>query len=264
LGRAKEMLRAGKRFLVRTTRGGGLRRYAVAGDLAGATLLLPAGWDAWYAEGAYEPEVAAVLKRLVRPGDVCLDVGAHFGYFTVLLAALCAPDGRVYAFEASPDNARILRANVRVNRLRGRVAVEQAAVGRSEGVVQLHAPPSAGSTQWTTDAEFAYRTGGSPPQAPLSVRSLRLGRFLAELDRADLIKMDIEGAEAAVLPTLDAQLERLRPTIVLEFHREVGWPAIRALLSAGYSLEALDGSPLPRPRSAADVPYQLVATPPHQ
>lgn len=269
MGAVGRVARTAKRLLIRLTgRGGqrgqtsGLSRHAGAGDMAGAVLLLPAGWEDWYADGTYEPGIAGALKRLVRPGDVCIDAGAHFGYFTLMLARLSSPGGRVYAFEANPDNAQVVRANVRANRLRRRVTVEQAAVASTEGTIELYAPPTAGSTEWTTDAGFAYRTGGSPPSPPLVVPSVQLDRFLAALDRADVIKMDIEGAEGAVLPTLEPQLRRLRPAIVLEFHREVGWPAIGALLAAGYSLESLDGSPLPRPQSADDVPYQLVALPP--
>lgn len=240
-----------------------LRRHVASGQLTGTVLRLPAGWATdQYVQGEYEPELAAALGRLVRPGDVCVDAGAHYGYFTLLLARLSAPDGKVYAFEANPENARVVRANVRANRLGGRVVVEQAAVSDRDGAIELYATPSGGSTEWTTDPGFAYRTGGSPPRPPLSVPSVRLDRFLASLDRVDLIKMDVEGAEGAVLPLLDAELERLRPVIVLEFHREVGWSAIGALLRAGYTLESLAGSPLQRPESAEDVPYQLVARPP--
>jgi hypothetical protein len=73
--------------------------------------------------------------------------------------------------------------------------------------------------------------------------------------------MDIEGAEAVVIPAISGFLERRRPALVLEFHREVGWPAIPALLASGYEFEELDGAKLSRPRSPDDVPYQLVARP---
>jgi hypothetical protein len=93
-------------------------------------------------------------------------------------------------------------------------------------------------------------------------RAVRLDDYLADVPHVDVIKMDIEGAEAEVIPAISGFLQRLRPVVVLEFHREVGWPAIEGLLASSYELESLDGTPLPRPREPEDVPYQLVGRPP--
>jgi hypothetical protein len=58
-----------------------------------------------------------------------------------------------------------------------------------------------------------------------------------------------------------------RPAIVLEYHGELGWPAIGTLRDAGYAFELSDGTPLATPESSGDVPYHVVArpaSPPHQ
>jgi len=224
-------------------------------------LLLPSGWEAGYTKGRYEPEVAAALSRMVKPGYTCVDAGAHYGYFTLLLARLCGPQGHVYSFEPQAENARILRENVRANNLQSRVTVEQAAVAARSGQVDLHAA-SLGSEEWTLIESFAHRAArprvSRPPER---TRAVRLDEYLTSAPRVDVIKMDIEGAEAEVIPTISGFLERRRPALVLEFHREVGWPAIEALLASGYGLETLDGAPFPLPRDADDIPYQLVAHP---
>jgi FkbM family methyltransferase len=223
-------------------------------------LVLPRGWEAHYARGDYEPEMMAALSRLVRPGHTCVDAGAHYGYFTLLLAKLTGSEGRVYAFEANADNARIVRENVRANKLLARVTVEEAAVAGMDGEVELHAVSSGSSAEWTLSEPFAHRPARpGRNRTVVRVRAVRLDRHVP---RANVIKMDIEGAEAEVVPTMSAFLERQRPTLVLEFHREVGWPAIEALLASGYRLETLDGSPLPPPSGPDEVPYQLVARPP--
>ena len=222
-------------------------------------LLLPVGWEAHYA-GGYEPELAAALSRLVKPGDVCVDAGAHYGYFTLLLAKLCGPEGHVYSFEAQPDNARVLRENVRANELLPRVTVERAAVAARAGVIELHAASSGGSAEWSLDESFAHRADG--PEASRRaerVRAVRLDEYLDTARRVDVVKMDIEGAEAEVVPAISGFLEQHGTTLLLEFHREAGWPAIPALLSCDYELENLDGTALPTPRSADEVPYQLIA-----
>jgi FkbM family methyltransferase len=261
--RVNSILGDAKALIAKIAPGSRLHQRVAAGALEGMLFVLPSGWEAHYTRGEYEPEVTAALSRLVSPGDTCVDAGAHYGYFTLVLARLSGPEGRVFSFEAQADNARILRENVRANDLGSRVTVEQAAVAPAQGTVELHAVASGSSAEWTLSEDFAHRParpGGS--ERAESVTAVRLDSYLAKEPRVDLIKMDIEGAEAEVVPSLSEFLERRRPTILLEFHREVGWPAIEGLLSSGYVLEDLDGSPLPALRTPDEVPYQLVARPP--
>jgi FkbM family methyltransferase len=211
--------------------------------------------------GDYEPAFAQALLKLARPGAVAVDAGAHHGYFTVLLAKAVGPDGAVVAFEADPDNAAVVRRNVALNDLQN-VTVEQAALAdREVQDAPLFAARSGGSMEWTLSQSFAEREGDkSGRPAPGHARLVSLPGYFADRP-VSLIKMDIEGAEALALPAARDWLQRTRPHIVLEFHREVGWPAIEALREAGYQMEALDGTPLEWPSDAATVPYQLVAVP---
>jgi protein-L-isoaspartate O-methyltransferase len=57
---------------------------------------------------AYEPFETQWIEYFVRPGDVVLDVGAHIGYYTLLLSRLVGDQGRVYAFEPDPSNFALL------------------------------------------------------------------------------------------------------------------------------------------------------------
>jgi FkbM family methyltransferase len=262
VARGRWIIQAAKSRVSRLFPRAGLRETVASGPLEGMVMLLPGGWEAGYTQGGYEADMTRTLSRLVEPGDTCVDAGAHYGYFTLLLAKLCGAEGRVYSFEAEADNARILRENVRANELQSRVTVERAALAARSGEVELHTSASAGTTEWTLIESFALRenrpaTGRPAERTP----AVRLDDYLEEVPGVDLIKMDIEGAEAEVVPAISRFLERRHPALVLEFHREVGWPAIAALLECGYGLEDLDGSPLPTPRSADDVPYQLVARP---
>lgn len=216
------------------------------------------------AEQPYEPDVTGALERLVRPGNVCLDLGAHVGYFTLLLARLSGPNGQVVAFEASGENARIVRRNIRLNGLQSRVSVEEAIVtDRSADQVELFAGRSRGSMEWTADPDFAVREDpdAGRPEAAMRVRGVALDDHFPPGSRLDVVKMDIEGAEAQAVPGMARLLREARPRIVLEFHRDVAWPAIPALREAGYAFTSLEGHPLPEFGGADDVPYQLVAVP---
>jgi FkbM family methyltransferase len=232
------------------------------GPLAGMWTMAPFSY--LDSADAYEPEVTEAVSRLVAPGMVCADLGAHIGYFTLLMAKLSGLGGRVVTFEASPENARIVRWNVRLNRLGGRVTVEQAAVmGRTAEMVPIFAGRAGGSMEWTTDVEFATREEPEANErAPaLEVRGIALDDYFPAGSRLDVMKIDIEGAEAHAIDGMQRVLRQARPRIVLEFHRDVGWPAIPALASAGYSFTSLAGEPLGPLTRVEDVPYQLVAEP---
>jgi FkbM family methyltransferase len=232
------------------------------GPLAGLRVALPEAY--LDPEAVYEPAVTAAITRLARPGAVCADLGAHMGYFTLLMAKLTGPDGRVLSFEASAENAHIVRRNVRLNKLRGRVTVEEAAVmGHTSDDVPVFAGRSGGSMEWTTDAGFAAREDEHQPEhvPAMRIRGVALDDYLPPGGALDLVKMDIEGAEAQAIPGMRRLLREAGPTIVLEFHREVGWPAIPALTDAGYTFSSLDGEPLEPLERPEDVPYQLVAAP---
>jgi hypothetical protein len=87
--------------------------------------------DYQYAARQCERDVCSTIVRLVRPGSVCLDLGAHIGYMTLLMAKLVGEQGRVFAFEAMPENASLLRNNVELKRYHKRVIVENQAVSDS-------------------------------------------------------------------------------------------------------------------------------------
>lgn len=237
--------------------------YVATGRLDGMRIMLPAGWDDVYIGHSYEADVGSALERLVRIGSTCVDAGAHFGYFTLLLAKLVGPKGRVIAFEVERDNAELVRRNVRLNGLNRRVKVERLAVSDSSGPVKLFAGRAGGSTEWTIDAEFATREDAEPGarQSAAIAHSVSLDEYFGREEIVALVKMDIEGAEAKAVPGMKRLLGETRPVIVLEFHREVGWPGIETLIDCGYVFETLDGVPFDTPRSAAEVPYHLVARP---
>lgn len=237
--------------------------HAATGRLAGMRIMLPVGWDDVYVGHSYEDDVTSALERLVHAGSTCVDAGAHFGYFTLLLARLVGPKGRVVAFEVEHENAELVRRNIRLNGLDPWVTVERLAVSDSSGPVELFAARSGGSSEWTIDAEFAAREDAEPGtrRAAAIVRSVSLDEYFGRQETVDLIKMDIEGAEAKALPGMKRLLAEARPVIVLEFHREVGWPAIETLIACGYGFETLAGVRFESPKSVEEVPYHFVARP---
>jgi FkbM family methyltransferase len=151
---------------------------------------------------------------------------------------------------------------VRLNKLESRVLVEHLAVADAPAELELYPARAGGSTEWTLDAAFASREDPVPTERlGVPVRAVALDDYFPAGARLDLIKMDVEGAEAKAIPGMRRLMRDARPIILLEFHREVGWPAIEELQARGYVFEGLDGRTIKPPETAAEVPYQFVAHP---
>jgi FkbM family methyltransferase len=179
--------------------------------------------------GSYEPEQTRLFAETIRPGDTVLDVGAHVGYYTVLSAVLAGPTGTVWSFEPNPRNAAFLRRHVEINGLR-QARVEQAAVSDAEGTARFDFGTGSG-------------TGHLADAGAIEVRTLRLDDFCAAHAIVPrVVKIDVEGAEAAVLEGFAATMDAARPIIFLSTH---GRPAhercVAWLRERGYELAPIDG-----------------------
>lgn len=161
-----------------------------------------------YLLGTYEPAVCETLMRLVRPGWTVADLGAHIGYFTLLLAKLVGRQGRVVAFEPNPANFHALQENVRANGYEN-VVLELKAVSNSCGLVSMYMRAS--SSEGSLVGEFGE---------PVPVQGITLDSYWRHLGNPalHLIKMDIEGAEDLAVEGMAEILERHRPIIIVEIH----------------------------------------------
>lgn len=113
--------------------------------------------------GQYEPATTAVVMKVVTSGDVVVDVGAHWGYFTLLAASLCGTRGRVFAFEPHPRNLALLSKNVAANGLTN-VVVVQKAVSNRAGTAELLQSPS--TTGHSIDSVLSQQLQGAPGAGP--------------------------------------------------------------------------------------------------
>jgi len=160
----------------------------------GCRIVFPAHYNAIldYADGIYQPErsVTELVLKILKPGNVAVDVGAHVGYYTLLFRRLVGPYGRVYAFEPSPEFFNVLVKNLIVNSFTDVVAV-QAAVADCCGNKGFYHVLGGGSSLYK-------RMDGANM---ISVRVTTLDTFFSQLNwpKIDLVKMDIEGAEYAAL-----------------------------------------------------------------
>jgi len=168
----------------------------------------------------------AMLRSLVRPGDVVYDVGANLGlYARYLVSTLHA--GRVVSFEPVADNRALLAANLRLGGIEDRVTVMPMALGDEDGEAEFQVDDmqSASGTlsKVTGGAACVGRQnlGLGPLTARVPVR--RLDTLMAERDRnglplPDVIKIDVEGAEGLLLRGAADLLREHRPRLLVELH----------------------------------------------
>lgn len=208
--------------------------WELPGILQGHRMSFGSQPDMQYLAPSYEPRVCGAIQRLVKPGFVCADVGAHIGYMTLLMAKLTESTGKVYSFEALPDNAARLRRNADLNDYEQRVVVENKAVcDRTGDQIAFHIGPSS----------FQSSLVFYPDNESISVASTKLDDYFAGFEQLDFMKMDIEGAEIQGVDGMKWILSKLRPTVLIEVHTAEA-EAIEPLLDAQYDLYDLDLQPI--------------------
>ena len=195
-----------------------------AGPARGAKLILPsnAAITERIVEGEYEQQVLAFVTALVKQNEVCFDIGGHYGYYTMSLASL-APHGQVHTFEPVATLAkRIQQAADRSGF--GHVTVHQAAVAGEVGEMDLSYDESG---QGDDSMAYLDAYGGVDTEAAhehyrsfsrTKVRSVTLDSLANQLPAPSFIKIDAEGAEAAILGGGLDLVRRFRPRLLIEIH----------------------------------------------
>jgi FkbM family methyltransferase len=164
-----------------------------------------------YATGRNELPVQRAVAAHLRPGHVFYDIGSNIGFFALIAARCVGPTGRVYAFEPVPANVACITGNARRNRF-GNVAVLPAAVGAAAGTGTLLLSPHPGG------ATLSAADGQATPCGTVDVRVVAIDDLVAAgaIRPPDVIKLDVEGAESAVLHGARATLERHTPILIGE------------------------------------------------
>lgn len=165
-------------------------------------------------EGSWEPWVERVLIPAIKPGMRFVDVGAHFGYFTLLGAEMVGATGHVYSFEANPPIFQKLVKSIAVNGFNERVSLFNVAVHDASSPMEILFRHDASGGGWTDIAK-----GTRPGMTEVfPVQGEPLDILLADVPHIDVIKIDVEGAEPKVLAGAKNLIARSRNlTIILEF-----------------------------------------------
>lgn len=203
------------------------------GDLFEADLSSFLEWQLW-AFGSYEEHFAELFRYLVSPDDRCVDVGANVGVHTVRLAKLVGSRGEVIALEPDEELAHRAHRNIMLNQLSNAHVINAAASDQVGGKVQLYRPDARDTNRARASLlRHSYLTGGVTTVPVVTIDDVCPGPVA-------LIKIDVEGYEAAVVRGAATKIDRYSPAVIFEYAPELlddasqspfGWLADR-----GYEL----------------------------
>jgi FkbM family methyltransferase len=192
-------------------------------------------------DGFWEPWVTLAVARHLRPGMWCVDVGANYGYYTLLMAAACGPEGRVVACEPNPIlTETYLPQNLALNGFYHGVEICPKVISNLDDRTVdfvLHDGDFATSSleRWA----YAHRS------QTIKVPAITLDRLCADWPRLDLVKIDAEGAEALVWEGMQKSLRRFpHAAVVMELHLQRDPPQtvdfLHEIERAGYLLRSIN------------------------
>lgn len=196
------------------------------GPLAGKKWLLASRSNFFW--GTYEPEQTQAFQKTIRPGDVVFDVGAHYGYYTLLSSELAGPKGKIFAFEPSPGNIPRLKKHLAINHCEN-VQVIELALSDYEGTARF-------------DNHAGSGVGHLSPDGQIEVQITSLDAISTRLPSPNVLKIDCEGAEVEVLKGGERTIRSAKPAIFLSTHGdELKKNCFSLLESWGYTPTCLHG-----------------------
>jgi FkbM family methyltransferase len=179
--------------------------------------------------GIYEYEKQRLFVDSIRPGQTVFDIGANVGFYTLLASHLVGPSGRVVSFEPLPRNLGYLHRHLAANRIQN-VTVFEGAVSNYTGTAHF-------------DAGVVPEMAHLATSGGIEVKVFKLDDLLAAglVPGPDLLKIDVEGAEADVIRGAEKLIRDHRPKILLATHNDTVHEECWGLLEErGYGVRLLD------------------------
>lgn len=194
-------------------------------------------------DGVWEMWITEAMSRRLKPGMTCVDLGANFGWYSVLMADLIGPTGRLIAADANERMVALWRKSMDVNRFDDRTEIRCAAITDRIGEATFNALDKhmgSASLKDIGDAATQSRDTATPTTVPtLTLDALTAGRPV------DILKIDCEGAEPAIVRAGPKTLQSPALQIFLEYAPDFYAPGeaaemVGTLIAAGFSFFMID------------------------
>lgn len=169
----------------------------------------------------FAPDEIALLKKILKPGMVFVDIGANIGYFSLIASKLIGETGKVFSFEPDPDNFFLLEKNIKANNYKNIIAVKKAVADKiGKAKLYLDKENLCGHSLVSKEGNKFVET-----------ETITLDEFFRNNKKIDVIKIDVEGFEPVALEGMKEIIKSNDNLILItEFYPN-------ALKRAGYSPE---------------------------
>jgi FkbM family methyltransferase len=209
----------------------------------GGQMLVPLG-DAVgkciYYTGDYDRKITWICRKLLRPGDTALDIGANLGVVALAMAKQVGPSGVVHAFEPNPSMQRFIEASIQKCRYK-QVKLHKTALGSEQATLDLFIP----KTNFGKGSLILHRDDANVDVVSCPVERLDDISDRENIQSVRLVKIDVEGFEPDVLRGATRLISNARPdAIIMETNEESNLdfrqrPAILILLDLNYRFVAI-------------------------
>jgi FkbM family methyltransferase len=164
----------------------------------------------WY--GSYEKELGNILKKIIKPQDIFLDIGANIGYFS-LLVANNVPTAKIFSFEPMKELFEKLEKNVLINGFKNIKAINIAIGNVNEDrELFLSGTDNLGMSSFKQPENF------SGQKEKVKVVTIDEWFKTSGLSRIDIIKIDVEGYELSALKGMKEVLQNFKPLVIVEIN----------------------------------------------
>ena len=169
---------------------------------------------ALFVYGTREKDQMNIVKGVILPGMKMLDIGANIGYYVIMESRLIGPSGKIIAYEPSADNCALLKKNLELNNLSGKVELNEAAVSDKSGTARFYV--SEKSNLHTLNPAAAAKHKDSH----VEVKTTDIYEIIGRNKDIGFIRMDIEGHEVEVLKRLGRAAAdfKVYPKVLFETH----------------------------------------------
>lgn len=165
----------------------------------------------------YEPDYTSIMLKVLKPGDTVIDIGANFGYFSLLASSLVTNSGRVISLEPEKENFKFFVRNIKLNQAFNILPL-QVAAGKYKQEVELFIDPL---------NDGGHSLGGISPETSDQIGSTETLKSKVQMDTLDsllntekvtnikIIKIDTEGWEFDVIEGTISAIKKFSPLIIL-------------------------------------------------